>query len=313
MPYFRLIGVFCFGCLLALSCSTPPRPAEKDERIEHELPPGAAIYGFAGIQYMETFIETVMPEQLNNKQTAEFIKKTDFAVFGLYGGGQNGTKSAGQSVFLIAKGNYPASSYNFGLALSSKWKSAVINGKKWWRQGAIALSVEKNKAYIQLGNMPVSSASPPETPHDDFSTLCDNARHSLNAGSDAPPTVFAAFVSFAETSGLIRSLGIPLDIMLENITLAVTTDAAVSYRSMLRLKTKSPSEAKALSAILSLVRTRIVRPVNPTAGAAFLTDLLIGNPPVLDGNIIAVTGAFPADALIPLLSYFSPFALPQSP
>jgi hypothetical protein len=99
--------------------------------------------------------------------------------------------------------------------------------------------------------------------------------------------------------------------MLENITLTVTADEATSYRSLLRLKTKSPSEAKAVSAILSLARTRIGRTLM-RPDTAFITELIFGNPPVLDGNTIAVAGTFPMDALISSIKQLSLFSPPSA-
>jgi hypothetical protein len=316
MPYFRLVGgfrfLFVFGlcCALAVSCATSPRLAEKDESIEDTLPPGAVMYGFAGVRYMGDLIESLMSEQFNNKQTAAFIKKTESAVFGLYRTVQVEGKTAAQSVFLITEGNYPASSYNFGLALSPKWKSAVIDGKKWWQQGTTALLFEKTRAYIRLGDSSIPPTGSSSSNNEEISVLFDKARISLNAGSDDSPIVFASFISSPETSGLIRRMGIPLDIALENITLEVSVDEAVSYRSTLRLKAKSPSEAKALLAILSLARTIIGKRVEPSANEALIAELIFGNPPMLDGSTIAVTGAFPMDALISSIKHFNLFSSP---
>jgi hypothetical protein len=105
-------------------------------------------------------------------------------------------------------------------------------------------------------------------------------------------------------------MGIPLDIALENITLEVSVDEAVSYRSMLRLKAKSPSEAKALLAILSLARTIIGKRAEPGANGALITELIFGNPPMLDGSTIAVAGVFPMDALISSIKHLSLFSSP---
>jgi hypothetical protein len=257
------------------------------------------MYGFAGIRHLGTVIGSL--GQLNDKQAADFIKKTEFAVFGLYRGATNGSSPATQSVYLITRGNYPAFSYNFGLALSPKWKSASIDGKKWWKQGTTALLIEKNEAYIRLGDVPVPKTVTPGTSSEEPNALFRNARRSLAPDSDEPVIVLASFIPSSETAGFIRRLGIPLEITMEDITLSVTKDTKdtkdkEAYRSTLRLKTKSPSEAKAFSAILSLARTRIGRQAE--ASTAFIIQLLFANPPVLDGNTIVISGDFPMDMLV---------------
>jgi hypothetical protein len=95
-------------------------------------------------------------------------------------------------------------------------------------------------------------------------------------------------------------MGIPFDITLQNITLTAFADsrAGTSYPSTLTLKTRSPSEAKALSAILSLARVTIGKRVPSGAANALITELLFTNPPAFDGNTVIISGAFPLDTLI---------------
>jgi hypothetical protein len=242
-------------------------------------------------------IESLIPEQFNSKQTAAFMKQTDWAIFGLYRVAREGKESAAQSVFLITRGHYPAFSYNAGFALSPGWKSAVIDGRKGWQQGAAALSIEKNRAYIRLGDIPVADAASRDAPNEELGAFFAGAKYASAAQPDEPPVVFASFIPSSEAAGFIRSTGIPLDITLENITLELAADGAASYRSALKLKTKSPSEAKALSAILSLARALIGNRAAPGLNAA-LAGLLFENPPMLDGNTITVNGAFPMETLV---------------
>jgi hypothetical protein len=288
---FRFPLAIGLCCILVVACATPPRSAEKDRPIEDALPPGAAMYGFAGIRRIEPFIESLLPEQFNNKQTSAFIKKTDWAVFGIYRVAREGKESAAQSVFLITSGNYPAFSYNFGFALSPGWNSVTAGGRKWWRQGDAALSIGKNRAYIRLGDIPAPDAASRDAPVEEPGALF------AGAGPAGPTAVFAAYIPSSEASGFIRSIGRPLDIAPENITLEVVADGAASYRSTLSLKTKSPSEAKALSAILSLARVMAGNRAVPGLNAA-LARLIFENPPALNGSTLTVTGMFPMETLV---------------
>ncbi|MDR1094874.1 MAG: hypothetical protein LBL31_00615 [Spirochaetaceae bacterium] len=283
--------------VLALACATAPRSAEQDGLGGDSLPPGAVLYGYAGMRRAAPLIESLIPEQFNSKQTAAFMKQTDWAIFGLYRVAREGKESAAQSVFLITRGHYPAFSYNAGFALSPGWKSAVIDGRKGWQQGAAALSIEKNRAYIRLGDIPVADAASRDAPNEELGAFFAGAKYASAAQPDEPPVVFASFIPSSEAAGFIRSTGIPLDITLENITLELAADGAASYRSALKLKTKSPSEAKALSAILSLARALIGNRAAPGLNAA-LAGLLFENPPMLDGNTITVNGAFPMETLV---------------
>jgi hypothetical protein len=246
------------------------------------------MYGFADTRYLQ--IETAVPPQFNSRQTTDFIKRTKTAVFGLY---QNGT-STRQSVYAVTQGNYPAFSYNVGLALSSKWKTATINGKKWHTQDAAALSVKKTEASVRLGDIP-TSLSDPASSYEDLRALLDTASQ-----ANESPVVFALFIPASETPGLISSLGIPLNITLGSVSMTVTgTQAADSYQATLRVNTKSPSEAKALTAIFSLLRATIGRRA-PSSGITdpFITSLLFANPPALDGNTVIITGPLSRKTLL---------------
>jgi hypothetical protein len=280
---------------LVVSCATTPRAAQ-DEMPESRLPFGATAYGFAGIPQIKTALKDIYPELLADKNTAQFVDKTDYAVFGIYQDPKDGEKPASQSYFLITRGSYPASSYNFGLALSPKWKSVTINGKKWQQQGAIALSIGKTEAYIRVGRPP-EQTNPLSSSDKELGAFFDGVRREAGA-----PKAFALYIPPSETAGLIRRLGIPFDITLQNITLSAFADprAGTSYPSTLTLKTRSPSEAKALSAILSLARVTIGKRIPSGAENAFLTELLFAGPPALDdeGSTVIIKGAFPLDALV---------------
>ncbi|MDR1470368.1 MAG: hypothetical protein LBT00_13880 [Spirochaetaceae bacterium] len=285
--------------VLAASCATTPRVAEKEMTPESRLPSGAIAYGFANAPHLKTVIQDVYPDLMGDKNAAQFVDKCDYAVFGVYQDAADGEKPASQNYFLITRGTYPASSYNFALGLSPNWKKVTIDGKKWWRQGTVALSIEKNEAYIQIGRTPDQTT--PAAPNEEFGVFFADARREREAGT---PPAFACYVPSSETAGLIRRLGIPFDITLQHITLTVSPDSqAAPYRSTLSLKTRSPSEAKALSAILSLARATIGKRIPPNAANALLTELLFANPPALDsgGSTVIISGTFPLNALIPAL------------
>jgi hypothetical protein len=277
-----------------VSCATTPRAAEEAEPPEYRLPSGATAYGFAGIPQIKTVLQDIYPELLNDKNAVQFMEKSDYAVFGVYRDTADGAQPGSQSYFLITRGSYPASSYNFGLALSPKWKSVTANGKKWWQQGTVALSIGKTEAYIRVGRPP-EQTNPLSSPDKELGAFFDDARHEVGA-----PKAFALYIPPSETASLIRRLGIPFDITLQNITLTAFADprAGTSYPSTLTLKTRSPSEAKALSAILSLARVTIGKRIPPGAANALITELLFAGPPALDDSTVIIAGAFPLDALV---------------
>ena len=294
-PFLIVLGL-CVG--LAVSCATTPRAA-KDEPPEYRLPPGAIAYGFADVGQMKTVIEDIAPGLLNDKNAARFVDRSDDAVFGVYQDTSDGAQPGSQSYFFITRGTYPASSYNFALGLSPNWKKGTIDGKKGWRQGSVALSIEKNEAHIQIGRIPDQIANPRSASDGELGAFFADVRR--EAGKDGTPLAFAYYVPLSETAGLIRRLGIPFDLSLQNITLTASADTPAGYQSTLSLTARSPSEAKALSAILSLARVTISKRAPPNAANALITELLFANPPAFDGSTVTISGVFPMDALIHMI------------
>jgi hypothetical protein len=94
-------------------------------------------------------LEAVYPELFENKRTADFIKKTDRIVFGIYPAG-DAPRIGQPRLFAAAAGAYPAFSWNLGLSLSPRWKSEKKDGQKWQRNGNTALFIRKNDAFIKL-------------------------------------------------------------------------------------------------------------------------------------------------------------------
>jgi hypothetical protein len=278
------------------------RAAKETEPPEYRLPPGAIAYGFADVPQMKTVIEDISPGLLHDKNAARFVDKSDYAVVGVYQDISDGAQPGSQSYFLITRGTYPAYSYNFALGFSSNWKKVSIDGKKWWRQGTVALLIEKNEARIQIGQI---GRTPDQTMNPasggELGAFFADARR--EAEKDKTPLAFAYYVPSSETASLIRRVGIPFDISLQNITLTSFADprAETSYQSTLSLTARSPSEAKALAAILSLARVTIGRRGQPNAANAFITELLFANPPAFDGSTVIISGTFPLDALIRII------------
>jgi hypothetical protein len=290
--------------MLAASCATAPRAAGEDDAVENKLPPGAVGYGFAAAPHLQALIRDLYPALLNDKSAAQFVQQSDSAVFGVYQNAADGENPPSPSYFLVTKGRYPASSYNFALGLSPLWKSeksATAGGGKWWRYDAIALSIGKTEAFLRVGSPPDAAPDPLAASTRELGAFFDGVKY--EAGKDGPAPVFAFYVPSSETAGFIRGLGIPLGITLENITLTVYPDPPASppYRSALSLKTKSPSEAKALTAILSLARATIGKRLPPDGTLA--AGLLFASPPAFDGgSTVTITGTFPLDALLRSLS-----------
>jgi hypothetical protein len=255
---------------------------------------GAVIYGFADIPQIKTMIREAYPGLLDDKNAVRFVDKSDYAVFGVYRNASDEAQPATQSYFFITRGDYPVSSYNFALTFNPNWEKVTIDGKKWWRQGAVALTIGKTEAYIRIGRLPENPAPP---------SLGGDLDAFFAAAQHEHPPVFSCYVPSTETTGLIRRLGIPFEIPLQNITLTARTPpeaphAETAYRSTLSLKTRTPSEAKALSAILSLARATIANRPPPTPATALFTGLLFANPPALNGDTVIIPGTLSLDTLI---------------
>jgi hypothetical protein len=283
---------------LAFSCATSPHPIQKSLALAASLPQDAAIYGVADVARAKNIIRSAAPALFADQKAVEFLENSAFAALGIYRSGTFPAASTSRGLFLAVCGHYPASSYQLGLMLSPGWNPESFAGKKWWRKGLDAVSITKEEAFLRRGETP-----PPPSP--------EEAAHAVlpeEITDSVPPPVLAFFVSSAETSALIRRLGIPLEMTLDGITMTVSEDTGQdtpSWSTRLRLKTKSASEAKALSAIFSLARITVGRGAEISLAFSPLAWLFFSNPPVVEGSTLIISGTTTSESALGGL--FSPF------
>ena len=115
---------------------------------------------------------------------------------------------------------------------------------------------------------------------------------------------------------MLHNFGIPLEMPLEGCTLSIlkTTDAELErtplrpYTAKIMIRARSPSEAKALQAILSLARTALVqglmRPDGAGVAGELFASLFLVRPPEVTGSRIVITGAAMSASIIGRLAAF---------
>jgi hypothetical protein len=246
-------------------------------------------------------------EGTGGKQAAEILDMTDTAVAAVYaaengGGASAGTKEAeapsARRYLIAARGKYPAGRAGFAFTFSSAWKKlkSPAGGRYWYsRREAVAIALEARSALVSNAD-PYPRSAAVEVPGS-FPQFRDNA---VLAGWFHSPSV--------PLNRFMAQLNIPIQIPADMLIFAVYPAEGEEekrlYTARVRLETQSPSQAKALASMFSLVRLFAAGADLPPAIAA-----LLANPPEADGAaLIFSTGALEPEAIALLFSMFSVYS-----
>jgi hypothetical protein len=300
----RGAGIRCLKALLAAalafaaaSCATmPAAPAgAAPETAEFRaLPRGGAVYLFADARRAGPLVSALPLPPWNNRQAEKMLRLTDKAAAVFFPGGKD--------FFAAAWGAYPRLRVNIALALSAGWKKRKSPAGGWyWHSASHGLSVSPGSALTLISSGDPLALAPEEG----------------GSAASLVPERFAAFRSGAALSGWVASpeeraaavlsaLGLPLQIPAQELSFALFGKDG-GWELALLLKTASPSQARALSALLSLARTFAApSPVDGRPPEDALS-LLFANPPVQDGPFLTLRSGPLAPAQITLL--FRAFSL----
>jgi hypothetical protein len=319
-----LLRVFCkialLGALvLAVSCATSgeggggrdsmARDAIARDSVARDsiaqLPQGAVIYGFVDIDGGTELLQELYPVLFDDKRTADFIKRTKTAVFGVY-------RSEKPSVFAITNGAYPLFRYNLGFSLSPDWKSEKLDGEKWWKSGNTALLIRKHEALLTLGasastnSLAFNSTPPKDGASSDDSNVLHNPHFPIEEN-----TALSLSLSRSEAVRLLKNAGFPLELPLLGFTLSILHDAEDArdedtrhpWLPKITIETGSASEAKAVYAIFSLARMALAQGKLPlSAEARLFTEVFFDHAPLSEGTRVTIFGATVDEGTLALLA-----------
>ncbi|MDR1352103.1 MAG: hypothetical protein LBK05_02380 [Treponema sp.] len=300
---------------LLLSCATrPPVIGPSPEGEFAALDGGGMAYFAVDIPAARPILDLALFEGIRGGEAAEILDMTDTATGAVYAVANEEDTPAGsprreavpaeRRYLIAAQGKYPAGRAGFAFTFSREWKKLKSPaGKRYWysRREDLALVLETRSALV-------SNADP----------------YPRSAAVEIPGA-FREFRENAALAGWVRSPSVPLNRFMAqlNIPIQIPADLLVFavypakegefmegeeekrlYTARVRLETQSPSQAKALASMFSMMRLFAADTELPPAIAAFLA-----NTPAVDGAaLILSTGVLEPEAIALLFNMFSVYS-----
>jgi hypothetical protein len=293
------------------------------------LAPGGLVYVFADVDASRPILNRVGFGGINGGQAADILDRTRYAAAAVYpeepSAGAPGRGSS-PTVQAAAWGKYPSAGAGFFFAFSKDWKKKKsVTGKSYWysERDGLSVALSSSQAFAAMGMNPDPFAPSPGTPSPEgFAEFRRGAALTLWLENPADPL-----------NRFLDGMGLPLQIPAEQLLislypvspdepkqraepLAVTPVeiGLASYEARLRIKTPSPSQARALVTIFSMARLFVSNAAgtggSPPAGITALLSILFANPPVQDGTFLNIRTALMDESEIALLfSLFSVYSI----
>ncbi|GHV65766.1 hypothetical protein AGMMS49587_20350 [Spirochaetia bacterium] len=301
-----LFAVFLAGLLFLGSCATAPqrvlRPPDAAGIEYLPLDPGALAYMYTDVEAARPILNRVGLGGVSGRQVEDILDRTQYAAAAVY------PPASGQNAQVVAWGKYPSAGAGFYFAFSKDWKKRKsAAGKSYWYSERNGLSVALNsrQAFVALGaNLDPFAASPGTPSPEGFSEFRRGA--ALSLWLDNPAVPLNRFLSEA---------GLPLQIPAEQLLISLHPAAPdaefaaeAGYEAHLRIKTPSPSQARALVTIFSMAR-RVSGAAGTGGEIATLLPILFANPPVQDGAFLNIrTAPMEAGEIALLFGLFSVYS-----
>jgi hypothetical protein len=295
-----------FVVTLLSSCASAPQanvPAASGDEFS-SLAPGGVVYFNVDIKRARPILARISLKNINMKQTLGLLEKVDSLSGAVYpaGGPRNMLLHAWRR-----KGKIPGGG---ALALSTQWKkTASQTGARYWHSSRYGLSVslQNTQAFVSDGDPFIDG--PPITAPENLSGL------RIRPSVPQTPGLPALIVGWLENAGppinkFLSVTGLPVRIPAERILFALYEAPSSLYEVSLRIETQNANQARALTAILVLVR-RFTEGAAPGVDQEFLETLrpLLANPPSQDGSDLLIrTGPMSAEGIALLLNRFAGYS-----
>ncbi|MDR2786072.1 MAG: hypothetical protein LBB83_09190 [Treponema sp.] len=305
-------------CALSLlfSCATKPPVVEPGIEIEGEfavLDGGGLAYFTIDVPGARPILDLAQFEGRRGGQAAEILDLTNTAVGAVYApesgedapavsARQEPDAPSARRYLIAARGKYPAGRAGFAFTFSAEWKKLKSPaGKRYWysRREELALVLDGRSALVSNAD-PYPRSAAVEIPGS-FARFRDNA---VLAGWLHSPSV--------PLNRFVAQLNIPIQIPADLLIFAVYPaegefegqEKKHLYTARVRLETQSPSQAKALASMFSMVRLFAAGADLPPAIAALLANI-----PEVDGAaLILSTGALEPESIALLFNMFSVYS-----
>jgi hypothetical protein len=277
--------------LLYASCASAPRAADPLIGGAEYLPlnEGALAYMVIDAKAARPIIEGLSTQlsarfpvmAANEKQSKQILDRTGSVAAAVYDTEKGGHLQA------AAWGRYPAGRAGISFAFSRNWKKKKSGaGYSYWysERSRMSLALSASQVCVSMG---MAGAEPPEP-----------------AGAPPGTRMPADFAGFRQGSALalwlpepqrfldrfLQALALPLQIPAAEVFAALRSGAEdkTRYEALVRIRTPSPSQARALVSLFTMARIYIAA---GETDAPYLAAVFFGNPPVQDGQYITIQTA----------------------
>jgi hypothetical protein len=270
---------------------------------------------FADVDEARPILNHIDFAGLSGKQAGDILDRTRYAALAMY------PEASGKTMQAAAWGKYPGAGAGFYFAFSKDWKKKKsTSGKSYWYSARNGLSVALNsrQAFAAIGESGGAAV-------DGGQNIVADSKNPLDPFAASPgmpsPDGFTEFRQGAALTLWLENPSVPLNRFLSEMALPLQIPAEelliglypaplsesglANYEALLRVKTPSVSQARALVTIFSMARLFAANAAG-TGGMATLAPILFANPPEQDGASLNIRTALLDESEIALLfSLFS--------
>ncbi|GHV95178.1 hypothetical protein AGMMS50293_14980 [Spirochaetia bacterium] len=260
------------------------------------LEPGAQVYVFADVQNARPILDLVPIGELDDKQSKQMLDLTSSAVAALY------PAESGRRFQLTAWGKYPSSRAGMAFGMSRGWKKQrSVSGAPYWYSAGSGLSV------FLKAKQAFAAASVNATPGDPFTA---------SPGTELPEGLDefrrgALIACWLEKPGpminrIFERMQIPLQLPAERIFISLfpVPEQERQYQALIRIRTPSATQARALVTLIAMARAFGAVPTAASGepdAQTVLMAVLFANAPAQDGPNLNIKSAVLSEKEIALL------------
>jgi hypothetical protein len=291
-------GLVLVAGVIFASCASSPKASNSNEDGSPDyglLPLGAQVYLWADVKQGRSLLDSLSFQGLDGRDAREVLDRTGTATAAFY------PEQAAQRFFLAAWGSYPSTRAGISMAFSRDWKKAKSEtGKKFWFSRGWGLGVAMGaKLALATDKDPFApgGAASPEG-FEEFRRTC------VLAGWMPNPS--------EPLNRFLQAMEIPIKIPAEEFFFGAARTGGEfedeRWELISRIRTPSPSQAKALVTLFAMARMFIG---NAPGGEGLVgaLPLLFANIPVQDGADLSLrSGVMDTNEIALLFNSFSVYS-----
>jgi hypothetical protein len=299
-----------FALLLVLvfvSCATSPK-ASSSQGVDGSpdfglLPLGAQVYLWADVKQGRPLLDALSFQGMDGRDARDVLDRTETAVAAFY------PEQAGRRFFLAGWGSYPNTKAGISMAFSKDWKTVKSEtGKKFWssKSSGLGIAIGPSLAVATDKDPFASGGAVSPGGFEEFRRACVLAGWMPNPGEPL--------------NRYLEAMEIPIKIPAEDFffgavrvggtTSGVPPGGGDKWELVFRIRTPSPSQARALVTLFTMARMFIG---NASGAEGFgALALLFANTPVQDGADLSLrSGIMETKEIALLFNSFSVYSSKQ--